>query len=39
VEGKRPGIFVGGWAFLSLETVVAAMTCPFSFLSFLLSSY
>lgn len=30
VEGKRPGIFVGGWAFLSLETVVAAMTCAFS---------
>ncbi|GAA6024201.1 hypothetical protein JCM10207_006779 [Rhodosporidiobolus poonsookiae] len=25
VERKRPGIFVGGWAFLTLETVVAVM--------------
>ncbi|GAA6041858.1 hypothetical protein JCM8097_004510 [Rhodosporidiobolus ruineniae] len=26
VERKRPGIFVGGWAFLTLEAVVAFMT-------------
>ncbi|GAA5861864.1 hypothetical protein JCM8547_008578 [Rhodosporidiobolus lusitaniae] len=26
VERKRPKIFVGGWAFLALETVVAVMT-------------
>ncbi|GAA5834224.1 hypothetical protein JCM11251_000575 [Rhodosporidiobolus azoricus] len=26
VERKRPGVFVGGWAFLTLETVVAFMT-------------
>ncbi|GAA5986396.1 hypothetical protein JCM10908_003736 [Rhodotorula pacifica] len=25
VERKRPGVFVGGWAFLALETLVAAM--------------
>ncbi|BGP14888.1 hypothetical protein JCM10213_003756 [Rhodosporidiobolus nylandii] len=26
VERKRPGVFVGGWAFLTLEAVVAFMT-------------
>ncbi|BGO90549.1 hypothetical protein NBRC10512_005268 [Rhodotorula toruloides] len=26
VERKRPGIFVGGWCYLALETIVALMT-------------